>query len=134
MNDNAGKFDEVISSIVEMDLEEPANSAKNMLSQKALTFISDYSVETGIRHMSIKLEKELMLGTETIEKHIKPDSYPYEFGKTVYSHNKNDGSIIMLPFDKVDFEIDMSNQFVKKRLVNDAVYFLVSLILFLSQF
>ncbi len=131
MNDNVGKFDDVVSVMI--NSENPANSVKEKLSKHALKTVSEFIFEAGLRRMKSNFGVELKLGTEKIDRPaftmIDDDVYLYEFGTTVYSRNEDDGSFIMLPFDKIDFKIDMSDLIVKKRLINDATYFLVSLIL-----
>lgn len=122
MNDNSGKLSEFIHKLW-ADPEDPLCPVKKLLSKETLQFISDFNIESGLRLMSMKFGEVFPLGQNVLEK---------EFGATVYSHI-DDGSIIMLPFDKVDFKIGVS-KVVRKRLANDAVFFMVKLILFKLNF
>lgn len=118
MNDNSGKLSTFIHKLW-ADPEDPLCPVKKLFSKETLQFVSDFNVECGIRLMSMDFGEVLPLGKEVIEK---------DFGKTVYSRNDNDGSVIMLPFDKVDFKIGVG-KFVRKRLANDAMFFMVKVVL-----
>ncbi len=139
MNNNAGKINKLLHHIW-AEPKEPTNEVKEKFSKKTLQFISQYSIELALRKMSAKLCAELPIGTKTSKnietvhfssasKWLQNSNYFYEFGTTVYSHNKDDGSIVMLPFDKIDFKIG-ANKNVKTRLANDAMYFMVRIFLF----
>lgn len=122
MNDNSGKLSKFIHKLWP-DPEDPLCPVKQLLSKEALQFVSEINVESGLRLMSREFGEVLPLGQDMSEK---------EFGTTVYSHN-DDGSIILLPFDKYDFKIGV-NKIVKKRLANDAMFFMVKVILFKLNF
>ncbi len=145
MNGNDKKL---TNKIIGELMADPENKEqlKNSFSKESLQLISDDNVERGIRQMSMKFSVEVPIGTfkemykdmENIHRRSafrwSPESfYFYEFKTKVYSQNKNDGSVIMLPFEKIDFNIG-TNKIVKKRLADDALYFMVKIVLLYDRY
>lgn len=139
MNNNAGNINKFMHQFW-VEPEVPKSEVRDKFNESTLHFVSHYCLELAVRKMSEQLCAELPIGTKknanlenahlhSDSKWMKDSSYFYEFGTTVYSHNENDGSIIMLPFDKIDFKIGV-NKNVKTRLANDAMYFMVRVILY----